>query len=139
MITDSGCIFCKIVAGQIPSFKVYEDEVCFAFLDIGPIVDGHTLVVPKDHHATLAGTPAETMAAVSARLPKIAQAVLAATGAPAFHLLVNNGPEAMQSVGHLHFHILPRRSGDSYHLSWPTKKLDMGAGKALADAIKAKL
>src|SRR5512136_659216 len=99
MARDPTCIFCKIAAGQIPCYKVYEDEVVLAFLDIGPLVRGHTLVIPKDHHATVMETPDESLAAINARIPKIARAVLAATGAKACNVLVNSGAEAQQSVG----------------------------------------
>ena len=71
MATDPNCIFCKIVAGQIPCFKVYEDESVLAFLDIGPLVKGHTVVIPKHHHATMMETPPEVLAAVASCLPKI--------------------------------------------------------------------
>src|SRR5271154_548624 len=107
-MTDPNCIFCKIAAGQIPCFKVYEDDTVLAFLDVGPLVKGHTLVIPKAHHANVMETPPELLAAINERIPKIARAVLAATGVKACHLLVNNGSEAMQSVNHLHYHILPR-------------------------------
>ena len=135
MASDPSCIFCKIVAGQIPCYKVYEDEVVLAFLDIGPLVRGHTLVIPKNHYATVMETPAEELAAVHARLPKIARAVLAATEAKACHVLTNNGAEAQQSVGHLHIHILPRVGGDKFHIPWNAGSLDKQAGAALAQAV----
>lgn len=135
MTTDSACVFCKIIAGQIPSLKVYEDDVVFAFMDIGPIVHGHVLVIPKAHYATVMETPPEVLAAVNERIPKLARAALKATGRKACHVLVNSGAEASQSVGHLHYHILPRAEGDGYHLHWPSQKLDMSAGKELASSI----
>src|SRR4051812_34599432 len=115
---DAGCLFCKIAAGQIPCFKVYEDEVVLAFLDIGPIVKGHTLVIPKAHHATVMEIPPAVLGAVNERIPKIAKAVLAEVGASACHVLVNNGTQAMQSVHHLHYHILPRSAGDGFTIPW---------------------
>jgi histidine triad (HIT) family protein len=130
------CVFCKIIAGQIPSYKVYEDEVVFAFLDVGPLVNGHTLVVPKAHHATVMETPAEVLGAVNARIPKISRAVLAATGATACHVLANNGSEAMQSVHHLHYHILPRVPGDGFHIPWNAKSIDKAAAPGLVAAIQ---
>ncbi|MCL2639227.1 MAG: HIT domain-containing protein [Phycisphaerales bacterium] len=130
------CIFCKIVAGTIPSFKVFEDDVVFAFLDIGPLVTGHVLVIPKVHYATVMETPAEVFAAVSARIPALSRAVLAATGAKACHVLINNGSEAMQSVGHLHYHILPRKVGDAFRIPWNAGTLDKGAAAMLAEKIK---
>ena len=130
------CVFCKIIAGQIPSYKVYEDEVVFAFLDITPLVKGHTLVVPKAHHATVMETPGEVLGAVNERIPKISRAVLAATGAKACHVLVNNGSEAMQSVHHLHYHILPRVAGDGFHIPWNAKPIDKAAAPGLVAAIE---
>ena len=135
MSVDPGCVFCKIAAGQIPCFKVYEDDVVLAFLDIGPLVRGHTLVVPKRHYATVMETPGEVLAAVNQRIPKITRAVLASTGAKACHVLVNNGAEAMQSVGHLHYHILPRMPGDSFRIPWNAGTLDKQTGAALASAV----
>jgi histidine triad (HIT) family protein len=129
------CIFCKIVSGQIPSFKVYEDDTVFAFLDVTPLMTGHTLVVPKAHHATVMEIPPEVLAAVNARIPKISRAVLAATGKKACHVLVNNGSDAMQSVHHLHYHILPRAPGDGFHIPWNAKPLDKAAAPELAASI----
>ena len=135
MSSDPSCIFCKIIAGQIPCHKIYEDDAVLAFLDIGPLVKGHTLVIPKAHHATVMDIPPETLSAVTARLPKISKAVLAAVDAPACHILTNNGSEAMQSVHHLHFHILPRGTGESFRLPWPAGKLDAADAKTLIASI----
>lgn len=136
---DPQCIFCRIAAGQIPSHKVYEDDVVFAFLDIGPIVRGHCLVIPKAHYPTLMETPPEVLAAVNARLPKLARAVLAATGHTACHVLTNSGAEASQSVQHLHYHILPRYQGDGYTLSWPAGKLENETARQLCKGVIAAL
>jgi histidine triad (HIT) family protein len=135
MPADPACIFCKIIAGQIPCHKVYEDDVVLSFLDIGPLVIGHTLIIPKNHHATIMETPPDLLAALNLRLPKIAQAVLAATGTQACHILVNNGPAAQQSVNHLHYHILPRKEGDSFHIPWKAGTIDKPAAAALAQQI----
>jgi histidine triad (HIT) family protein len=135
-MSDSNCIFCKIIAGQIPSFKIYEDDVVFAFLDVGPLVNGHTLVVPKAHHATVMEIPPELLGAVNQRIPKISRAVLAATGAKACHVLANNGSEAMQSVHHLHYHILPRTAGDGFHIPWNATLLDKATAPDLVMAIQ---
>jgi len=139
MANDPTCIFCKIIAGQIPCMKVYEDDVVLAFLDIGPLVRGHTLVIPKAHHANVMETPDEVIGTVNQRLPRIARAVLAATGTHACNILVNSGSEAQQSVGHLHYHILPRQSGDSFGIPWKAGSLDKQAGAALAAAIAKSL
>ena len=135
MPTDPTCIFCKIIAGQIPCLKVYEDDVVLAFLDIGPLTNGHTLVIPKQHVATVMDAPPQLLAAVSERLPKIARAVLQASGAAACHVLVNNGSDAQQSVHHLHVHILPRVKGDSFHIPWNAGVLDKAAAGEMARQI----
>jgi histidine triad (HIT) family protein len=84
-------------------------------------------------------TPPEVLAAVSARIPMLSRAVLAATGAKACHVLVNSGSEAMQSVAHLHYHILPRKEGDTFRIPWNAGSLEKSQGSALAEAIRAKV
>lgn len=135
MPANPDCIFCKIIAGQIPCLKVYEDDTVLAFLDIGPLVRGHTLVIPKAHHPTVMDIPPALLGAINERIPKLAKAVLATTGANACHVLVNNGAEAMQSVPHLHYHILPRASGDSFRIPWNAGTLDKADGTSLAASI----
>lgn len=135
MSNDPTCVFCKIAAGKIPSHKIYEDDLVFAFMDIGPIVTGHTLVVPKAHYTNLVETPAAVVGAINERLPKLAKAVMAATGTPACHVLTNCGVEASQSVGHLHYHILPRQAGDGYKFNWPAGKLEAADAAKMVKAI----
>jgi histidine triad (HIT) family protein len=139
MPTDPNCLFCKIIAGQIPSFKVFEDDAVFAFLDIGPLTNGHTLVIPKAHHPTVMAIPPEALAAAAARLPSIAKAVLAATGAPACHILINNGEQAMQTVHHLHIHIIPRSDNDTFTIPWKTTPLDKTSAPQLVQHIQSHL
>ncbi|MBI1961729.1 MAG: HIT family protein, partial [Parcubacteria group bacterium] len=110
------CVFCKIVSGDIPSHKVYEDESVLAFLDINPVNPGHTLVIPKAHHKDLLDIPLELGAKVMNAIQKIAPAVLAGVGADSFNLGVNNGSGAGQIVFHAHFHIMPRFAGDGHQL-----------------------
>ena len=137
------CVFCQIVAGTRPSFnpsfKVFEDDVVIAILDANPLMTGHTLVIPKAHYATVMETPPEVLAAVGSRIPAITRAVLAATDTQACHILTNNRPEAMQSVFHLHFHILPRKAGDTFRIPWNAGRLDKDAATTLAENIRAKL
>src|SRR3954464_10731394 len=101
-------IFTKIIAGEIPCFRIYEDDKVFAFLDVNPLSRGHTLVIPKEPAETLDQLSDEAAAALGRTLPRIARAVLAATGASAFNILQNNGAAAHQAVFHVHFHIIPR-------------------------------
>jgi len=102
------CVFCAIAAGEIPSFKVYEDELVLAYLDINPFTRGHTLVIPKAHSTGLLDTDEATLAAVIARVKKVAAIVKEKLGCDGFNLLQNNGAAAGQTVMHLHFHIVPR-------------------------------
>lgn len=102
------CIFCAIAAGEIPSFKVYEDDLVVAYLDINPFTKGHTLVIPKAHSQGLLDTPDETLAAIIARVKKVAAHLKAALPCDGFNILQNNGEAAGQTVRHVHFHIVPR-------------------------------
>jgi histidine triad (HIT) family protein len=131
-------IFAKILRGEIPCHKIYEDDHVLAFLDIMPIARGHTLVIPKQEAATLDKLSDEASAAIGRVLPRISRAVLAATGAKAFNVLQNNGELAHQAVFHVHFHIIPKYDDASgLGIGWPAGKLNDGA--ALAQAIVAKL
>jgi histidine triad (HIT) family protein len=137
-LADS-CIFCKIASGQIPSAKIYEDEKVIAFLDIGPVSDGHTLVVPKQHYTKIHECPSDVLAAISSVLPKIAGAVFAALGVDGYNVLCNNGRAAGQLVEHLHFHIIPRKTGDGVFSHWPSFEYPQGKAEELAGKIRAKL
>jgi len=138
-VSVDNCIFCKIVAGQIPATKVYEDEVALAFLDIGPISDGHTLVIPKQHFDKLHECPAELLSQISRCLGRIAHAAVAATGADGYNVLCNNGRVAGQLVDHMHFHIIPRNAGDGVFNRWPHFKYPEGKAEALAESIRQNL
>lgn len=127
------CVFCAIAAGEIPSFKVYEDELVLAYLDINPFSEGHTLVIPKAHTTGLLDTPEETLAALLARVKKVAAHLKAALPCDGFHILQNNGAAAGQTVGHIHFHIVPRRNGDP--IEFASRPGDMNGLKALAARI----
>jgi len=106
------CIFCQIVAGDIPSRTVYEDDTVLAFLDANPLSPGHTLVIPKAHHERLNDTPADVAGAVMSTLHDLVPAVEAAVDAPASTVAFNNGEAAGQEVPHVHGHIVPRFEGD---------------------------
>ena len=130
-------IFSKIIRAEIPCHKVYEDDKVFAFLDIGPLSEGHTLVIPKEPAATLDGLSDDSAAALGRVLPRLCRAVMQATGASAYNVLQNNGAEAHQAVFHVHFHIIPKFevSGDGLGIVWQPKKLDAAEGKELAAKI----
>jgi len=130
------CIFCKIASGQIPSAKIYEDEVVVAFLDIGPVSDGHTLIMPRQHFEKAHNCPPELLGQIWTRLGKIAGAVASATGADGYNVLCNNGRAAGQLVDHLHFHIVPRRTGDGVFAKWPSYKYEPGQMEIIAEKIR---
>jgi len=130
------CIFCKIVAGEIPSVKVYEDSVVLAFMDVGPISDGHTLVIPKQHIEKLHQCDPETMAQLGQAVSKVADAVSKAIPSDGYNVLCNNGRSAGQLVDHMHFHIIPRNSGDGVFSRWPAYEYPQGKAQKLADKIR---
>ena len=134
-MSKAGCVFCKIVAGQIPAVKVYEDEEVFAFLDIGPLSEGHTLVIPKRHCETPDECAPEVLSSVAARVGKIAGAVKKATKADGYNLLCNAGRAAGQLVAHVHFHIIPRRTGDRVFAKWPSGRYAEGEAEQMAAKI----
>ncbi len=110
---DENCVFCKIIAGDIPSYTVYEDDVVKAFLDISQVTPGHTLVIPKKHVPDLFAYDAQLASDVFSRIPKIAAAVKASNPEiKAMNVVNNNGELAYQSVFHSHFHLLPRYTKD---------------------------
>ena len=128
------CVFCAIAAGEIPCFKVFEDDFALAYLDVNPFSEGHTLVIPKSHTTGLLDTPEETLAALLARVKKVAAHIKTALGCDGFHILQNNGAAAGQTVGHIHFHIVPRWNGDP--LAFENSKGDMKALEALAAKMR---
>jgi histidine triad (HIT) family protein len=110
--TNDDCIFCRIVAGDIPSRIVYEDDDVLAFLDANPLAPGHTLVIPKAHHESLKDLPQELGSEVMSALPRLTPAVEDAVDAPASTVAFNNGEAAGQEVPHVHGHIVPRFADD---------------------------
>lgn len=131
-------IFSKILSGEIPCHRVYEDEHVLAFLDIGPLSRGHTLVIPKEPAATLDALSDDASAAIGRVLPRLCRAVKAVSGCPDYNVLQNNGAPAHQAVFHVHFHIIPKPSPQAgLGVSWPAGKLDDAEG--LAASIRAEL
>lgn len=121
-MTDT--IFSKIIRGELPCHKVYEDDFVLAFLDIQPIAPGHTLVIPKEPAATLDALSEASAAALGKVLPKLCRAVQQATGIQAYNVLQNNGSEAHQAVFHVHFHIIPKPNNDQgLGVGWPAAPL----------------
>jgi histidine triad (HIT) family protein len=116
---DARCIFCKIASGEIPSARVIETDESIAFLDINPVIHGHILVVPKAHYGSLADLPDVLAGAVCTVLPRLARAVIAATGAQGLNVIVNNGRAAGQTIDHCHWHLIPRFNNDAVSWPWP--------------------
>ena len=106
------CVFCRIIRGEIPSHKVYEDDKSLAFLDIHPSAPGHTLIIPKAHIARVEDLPEEDAEALFGALRRIVGSIQEAIGAPASTIGINNGRESGQEVPHVHIHVIPRSRGD---------------------------
>jgi histidine triad (HIT) family protein len=129
-------VFGKIIRGEIPCNKVYEDERVLAFLDINPLSEGHVLVVPKEAAETLDRLSDESAAAVGRVLPRLCRAVVAVTGVKEYNVLENNGPVAHQAIAHVHFHIIPKPSSrEGLGIGWPARGLEREAAAALAKKI----
>ncbi len=131
-------IFSKIIAGDIPCHRVYEDEHVLAFLDINPLSPGHTLVIPKEAKVHLHELSDEAGAAIGRVLPRLARAIVQATGATAYNILQNNGAEAHQEVMHVHFHIIPKVGESGLGVGWKPGSMDDDATELL-DSMRAAL
>lgn len=116
---DPQCVFCKIIRGEIPSARVLETPDAVAFLDVNPLNPGHTLLVSREHHPRLTELPDDLAARTASLLPRLCRAVQAATNAEGLNVVVNIGRVASQSVDHVHWHIIPRFTGDPVHWPWP--------------------
>jgi histidine triad (HIT) family protein len=136
MAADPDCIFCKIVKGEVPCFKLFEDADTLAFMDINPVHDGHCLIIPKAHYPTIFEIAPEALAAAARTALKVATAVNAAVKPDGLNLVQSNGPGAAQSVGHVHLHVLPRRMNDALLVNWELKPGDMAHIAEIADRIR---
>lgn len=133
------CIFCKLIVGEIPSARVYEDALTIAFMDIGQINPGHVLVATRRHAVTLFDLTPEEAAAVMQTAQKVAEAVRAVFDPPGLTLLQANGKEGDQTVAHFHLHVVPRHAGDGVALSWPRKIPDTQALQEHAARLRQQL
>ena len=131
------CIFCRLVAGEIPSAKVYEDALTLAFMDLGQVNPGHVLVATKRHAATLLDITAEEAAAVMQTAQRVARAVQATFDPPGLTLLQANGREGDQTVFHFHMHVVPRHGNDGIALSWPRQVPGMAVLQGYAERLRA--
>lgn len=139
MSKDADCIFCKILEGEIPSFKVYEDEKTFAFMDINPANAGHVLVIPKHHEPNIFEIPERWLSATAITAQKIARTVEKALAPDGVNIVQANGEGAAQSVLHYHVHVLPRQNGDELKLNWGLVPGDMDKIGDIAEKIKAEI
>ena len=130
------CIFCKIVAGEIPASVVFESESGLAFLDVNPLSDGHLLFVPRDHFERLSEIPPALAGKMAEAIPRLGRALLAATKAEAYNLLLNEGTVAGQVVPHVHYHLIPRKSGDGLGYRWNAGAYETGRADEIAAEYK---
>ena len=138
MSATTDTIFGKILDGEIPCHRVYEDEHAFAFLDVGPLSRGHTLVIPRERVAGLHELTPEAAAGVGRALSAVAAAVMKATGVTAYNVLLNTGAPAGQEVMHAHFHIIPKHDdGTGLRKQWTPGTLDAAEAEQLATDIRA--
>jgi len=131
-MADPDCLFCKIVAGEVPATVVAEDERTIAFMDINPATRGHALVIPRAHAADLHAIDPDDLEAVALAAQRLAARVRDNLGADGVNLLNSNGPAAWQTVFHFHVHVIPRYEGDPLRLPWVPGPGDMDEIKAAA-------
>lgn len=137
MTDTSQCIFCKIVAGEIPAATVLQNAAAVAFMDVGPLAEGHVLLIPTRHYQTIDQMPADEAAGMLKHLPALVRAVREATGCEGVNVLQNNGRVAHQVVDHVHVHVIPRDAGDAFDFNWPSGQYPQGRIEQLAEAIRS--
>ncbi|MEE9368143.1 MAG: HIT family protein [Pontiella sp.] len=118
------CIFCKIIAKEIPATVVYEDDDVLVFMDIGPIIKGHALVVSRKHYDPVTETPDDIVTGLHLMAKRIARAQMNGFGADGVNIMQNNGAASGQEVPHIHVHVIPRYKEDGHHWNWNVKKYD---------------
>ncbi|KAJ4456187.1 putative HIT family protein 1 [Paratrimastix pyriformis] len=118
------CLFCRIIRGEVPCYKVFENEHALAFLDVGPLSVGHTLVIPKSHAATMDEVPDECLADMMVAIKKVAKAIRAEFGEGMnYNVLQNNGRMAHQFVPHVHYHVIPKPNAEQgLGVHWPIRE-----------------
>jgi histidine triad (HIT) family protein len=139
MTADADCLFCKIIAGEIPCFKLFENDETLAFMDINPANEGHALVILKEHATDVYIVSDAAIVATVSTAKRIVVAIDKTLNPDGLNLLQCNGPAAAQSVFHFHMHVLPRREGDELKLNWGLRPGDMDAIGALAERIRGNL
>jgi len=121
---NTECVFCRIVAGELPATKIYEDSDTLAFMDVSPIVNGHTLVVPKTHYDPITETPLDVLGKLIAVVQKVCRAQFEGLGADGINVTQANGKRAGQIIPHVHFHVIPRFENDEHSWNWTPRKYD---------------
>lgn len=140
--SNDPCVFCKIIRGEAPAFKLYEDDTCLCILDSHPLTHGHSLIITKCHYPSLDATPPHVVASMCSKVPFLSNAIMQATQSDSFNLLVNSGSAAGQVIFHTHLHIIPRKTGDSLWPSESSKRRPIKYNQdtvVLLDCIKAQL
>ncbi|MCB9852467.1 MAG: HIT family protein [Phycisphaerales bacterium] len=137
MADHSDCIFCKIASGKIPSARVWSSDDAVAFLDVSPLAEGHTLLIPRRHFTDLRDVPADVLARILSVAPKLVGALMNATGATGVNVLQNTGASAGQAVFHLHFHFIPRVEGDGLGFRWNAGSYPSGRADEVLAAVTA--
>ena len=130
------CLFCKIIKEEIPCNKIYEDKEFIAFLDIGPVNKGHTLIIPKKHYKTFLEMNEKELGKIMKIVQKIANAIIKGTNAQGFNIMINNKRAAGQLVDHVHLHVIPRFENDGFK-HWPQSKYKEGEANKIANEIKS--
>ena len=138
-MNNPDCIFCGIISGRIPCTKIFENQSVLAFLDIHPAAEGHVLVVPKTHVERIDQADGQVLSEIGKVLPKLTGAVKKAIQADGYNVLCNNGPASGQAVGHLHFHIIPRKTGDNVMKPWKPIEYHSGRLQQIEQKINAEL
>ena len=133
------CIFCRIIDGQVPAATLIETDKVISFLDVGPVNFGHALVLPKRHAEGLLDLAQDELHVAIFTARRIAAAVAEATGSPAFNIVLNEGEAAGQVVGHVHFHVIPRRADDGFEMGWRRLSYEEGQLEALQGRIRSLL
>lgn len=134
-LTNPTCIFCRIIKGELPSYKLYEDPDCLIILDVNPITAGHSLIISKMHYQSLLDTSPDLIAKIMQTAHKVIPALLKTTNTEGFNLFQNNGRCAGQLIPHLHFHIIPRAGGDNVRFNWNTQPADKAGLEKLTTKI----
>ncbi len=134
---DENCIFCKILAGDIPSYQIYEDDDFKVILDVGPASRGHALIIPKEHYKNLYELPEELAAKAFVLGKKLITALTEILGCDGYNLVQNNGEVAGQTVDHFHLHLIPRYEDDDARVGWNPGSLDQAEAEELLALIKS--